>query len=60
MGDYVFNARKLREIDNLRHEIVHGLRLEEIDDVDEKLWFLMKTGIHFLVMLNLRYDLKLG
>lgn len=60
MPRYEYNKEKLKEIDDLRHDIVHGLKIEgTIDDMNEKIEYLTKTGFYFFHVIHRTYDLTI-
>jgi hypothetical protein len=59
MTYYVYEETQLEELDNLRHNIVHGLVFDlTITAVEQKLKYLENTGWHFILMMKETYDLK--
>lgn len=61
MGDYKFDREQIKIFDKMRHNIVHGQL--PVADVDEKLtnllFYLKKTGYHFMFMVLLAYEIKM-
>lgn len=58
MTDYAYEETELEKLDNLRHDIVHGLMFDlTITDIDGKLIYLENTGWHFILMMKERYNL---
>lgn len=60
-SDFSFKQDQLKEIDSLRHEIVHdnGI-LSSVENVEDKVNYLLNTGVHLLGMINKKYDVKLN
>jgi len=60
MGSYVFDRLRLKDIDEKRHGIIHSPQVAaSLQEADDTLWYLQKTGMHFLVMMNHKYGLKI-
>lgn len=58
---YRFDAERIRRIDNLRHEIVHGEGLgSRIENAADDLDYLWKTSTYLSAMITHRYGLRLG
>lgn len=58
--EYRFDAAKLKAIDKLRQDIVHGDLLgTAIADIDEKLEYLRNTGMHFFMMMHKSLGLRI-
>lgn len=61
VANYEFDQTKLSAFDELRHDIVHGLRIDRpINNIEDQLEYARNTGFHFMAMLNSRYELKLN
>lgn len=60
-SDFSFKKDKLKQIDNLRHEIVHdnGI-LSSVENVEDKVNYLLNTGLHLWGMIHEKYDLKIN
>jgi hypothetical protein len=55
-----FNSSRLSEIDNLRHDIVHGLRWKKpADDTASDIEFLFNSASHLWGMLHYKYGLQI-
>jgi len=58
--NYKFDPVKLKAIDKLRQDIVHGDFLgTAIADIDEKLEYLRNTWMYFFTLMNERFGLRL-
>lgn len=58
LPDYVYDEKKIKEIDDLRHDVIHGLKINlPIPDVEEKLTYLKRTALHFLAMIKVEFKL---
>lgn len=63
MTEYAFDLGRIKEFDDQRHAIVHGkamgkpLALFEVSD--ENLFYMQKTGMYFLGLINFKYGLQL-
>lgn len=58
--NYKFDASKLKAIDKLRQDIVHGDLLgTAIADIDEKLEYLRNTWMYFFMLMHERFGLRL-
>lgn len=58
--NYKFDATKLKAIDKLRQDIVHGDLLgTAIADIDEKLEYLRNTWMYFFMLMHERFGLRL-
>lgn len=59
--EFVFDKNELEKIDSTRHDIVHGTGISSsIDDVKNKIDFLLDTGLHLWGMVNERYDVRIN
>ena len=57
---YLFDRDRLEILDKIRHEIIHGAGIStSIQNVDEALEFLVRTGLHLFALINWKYDIKL-
>jgi hypothetical protein len=62
MVGYAYDGERLKGFDDQRHEIVHGkalgrpLTLFQISD--DNVYYIQRTGLYFLGLLNLKYGLK--
>jgi hypothetical protein len=60
MKGFTYGRDFLIEFDEKRHKIVHGLKFDEIyDDMDNKLFYLQKIGMHFFVLVNRKFNARL-
>lgn len=58
--NYKFNRSKVKELDTLRHDIIHGNRpIVRIPDIEIKLEYLQKTTFHLGYLINYKYKLKI-
>ena len=58
--NYKFDAAKLKAIDKLRQDIVHGDLLgTAIADIGEKLEYLRNTWMYFFMLMHERFRLRL-
>jgi hypothetical protein len=58
--DFSFDKKRLEKFDRLRHDIVHGLRTAPCTaEVREELNYLSNLDLHFIAMMNYKFDLKL-
>jgi hypothetical protein len=58
--NYKFDASKLKVIDKLRQDIVHGDLLgTDIADIDENLQYLQDTWMYFFMLMHERFGLRL-
>jgi hypothetical protein len=58
--DYTYDRERLEEIDRLRHDIVHRIKIKDpIPKCDELLLYLDQTGFHLMSLPNHKYDLRL-
>lgn len=59
MHDYEYDRKRLERLDNYRHSVIHGAELGRgIGNADAEVDYLMRTGLFFTGLLNLRYGLK--
>jgi hypothetical protein len=58
MNDYVFDRERLKHLDELRHQVVHGDGHVEFKDINDELWYMQKTGFFYFALINEKYDLK--
>jgi hypothetical protein len=57
---YTYNRERLEQIDRLRHDIVHRIKIKDpIPKCDELLLYLDQTGFHLMSLPNHKYDLRL-
>lgn len=60
MTDYQFDSGRLEKLDKLRIDIVHEEALgSQIPNAEEETWYLLKTSIFLMGLVNYRYDLRL-
>ena len=61
MEGYEFDRDRLSKFDTLRHEVVHGdAWATSVPKMDDELFFLFQTGVHFIALINYRYGLKMA
>lgn len=61
MNDYKFDRDRLEKLDCLRHDIVHGSGpVAALEDGDNDVWFLQKTALYFMALVNMRYDTRIN
>lgn len=59
MQDYKYDPERLKEIDDLRHEIVHGDRCDKgVSNVEDDLGYMFQTAFYFMGLVHHRYGLK--
>jgi hypothetical protein len=63
MTGYQFDRSTIQNFDNQRHEIVHGKQLGQpltlFPISDENLFYVQRTGMYFMGLVNLKYGLKI-
>jgi hypothetical protein len=60
MKDYRYDRKRIDEIDQLRHEIVHGEGpMPTLSNAEEDLWYMYKTTFCLMPLVNQRYGLQL-
>jgi hypothetical protein len=63
MHGYAFDHTRIKQFDDQRHEIVHGAAVGKplalFPVTDESLFYLSRTGMFFIGLLNMRYGLKI-
>ena len=61
MHGYVYDQASIKRFDDQRHEIVHGAAVGKplalFQVTDESLFYLLRTGIFFILLINMRYGL---
>jgi hypothetical protein len=61
MPTYKYNREKLEEIDTLRHNIVHGLKIEaSINKIEEYIEYLRNTGLYFFHLISRAYEISVN
>lgn len=61
IGGYSFDRDRLAQIDERRHRIVHGQAYTGFTaDGSDELEFMVKTGLFFFAMVNMRYNVKVN
>jgi hypothetical protein len=61
MNNYVYDRKRLEQLDRYRHNVIHGQSLGKgIAAAEDEVEFLMKTALFFMGLVNLRYGLKLN
>ena len=61
MRNYEYNRDRLANLDNLRHEIIHGDGpVKELPKGEEDIEYLMKTNMFLLCLVNERYQVKIN
>lgn len=61
IGNYLFDRARLVAIDDERHRVTHGSRTTQaLVDCEQKLEFLIKTGLFFAAMVNERFGVKIN
>ena len=59
MRNYVFDRQRLEVLDTKRHQIIHGNGLMyALENLDEDLTFIQKTGQYLMGLLQQRYGLR--
>jgi hypothetical protein len=59
--NYLYNRKKIEDLDTLRHEIVHGNRLISIlPSCDEDITYLRDTANFLLTLIHEKYDVKIN
>jgi len=60
MQSYRYDEEYIKKINKLRQDIVHGVKItQKIDDVDEMLEYMKKTGFYFIVLIKQKHNLML-
>jgi len=58
--EFRYSRETIGELDSLRHDVVHKVRIENpIDGIKEKLSYLQSTAMHLIMMVRESYDLKI-
>jgi len=61
MNNYEYDRKRLEYLDKFRHNIIHGDGLGmELKNADDEIDFLMRTGLYYMGLVNLRYGFKLA
>lgn len=59
--DYKFERDRIKQLDDLRHDIVHGDGpVKELPNGEGDIEYLGKTTVHLLTLVNFKYDVKLN
>jgi hypothetical protein len=63
MHGYAYDKARIKQFDDQRHEIVHGAAVGKpltlFPVTDESLFYLLRTGIFFVGLINMRYGLQI-
>lgn len=63
MHGYAYDRSRISQFDDQRHEIVHGAAVGKplalFPVTDESLFYLLRTGIFFIGLINMRYGLQI-
>lgn len=63
MHGYVYDQTSIKRFDDQRHEIVHGAAVGKplalFPVTDESLFYLLRTGMFFVGLINMRYRLQI-
>lgn len=63
MDGYAYDQTRIRQFDDQRHEIVHGAAIGKplalFPVTDESLFYLLRTGMFFVALINMRYGLQI-
>ena len=63
MRGYAYDKARVKQFDDQRHEIVHGAAVGKplalFPVTDESLFYLLRTGMFFLGLINMRYGLQI-
>jgi|GEM_PF-2447758 hypothetical protein len=64
MHDYAYNESTVKRFDDQRHALVHGAAIGKplalFQITDENLFYLTRTGIFWLALINMRYGLQIN
>lgn len=59
--DYVFDRKRIEDLDTLRHEIIHGEGpVSRLPNGENDIWYLEATNMFFVFLLNNRFQVKLN
>jgi hypothetical protein len=63
MHSYAYDEARMEQFDRQRHEIVHGAAIGKpltlFPVTDESLFYLLRTGMFFVGLINMRYGLQI-
>ena len=63
MHGYAYDQERIEQFDDQRHEIVHGAAVGKpltlFPITDESLFYLSRTGMFFVALINMRYGLQI-
>jgi hypothetical protein len=63
MHGYAYGQTRIKQFDDQRHEIVHGAAVGKplalFPVTDESLFYLSRTGMFFVALINMRYGLQI-
>lgn len=63
MHGYAYDRQRIKQFDDQRHEIIHGAAIGKplalFPVTDENLWYLSRTGMFFVALVNMRYGLQI-
>lgn len=63
MHGYAYDRTRIKQFDDQRHEIVHGAAVGKpltlFPVTDESLFYLLRTGMFFVGLINMRYGLQI-
>ena len=58
--DYAFDEATIKKLDMIRHEIIHSLQIDKpIENADDDILYLKKTGLFFLHLILQTFNLKI-
>ena len=61
LHNYVYDRERLRQLDEMRHEIVHkSTSVPKLPSGDDDIWFLQQTANFFMALVNEKYELKIN
>lgn len=59
-GNYIFDRKRLGDLDERRRRIVHEPDIvTPISNIEQDLWYLYRTGPHFLYLMNKKFKLRI-
>ena len=63
MHGYAYDETRIKQFDDQRHEIVHGTAIGKplavFPVTDESLFYLLRTGMFFVGLINMRYGIQI-
>jgi hypothetical protein len=63
MHGYAYDQTRIKQFDDQRHEIVHGAAIGRplalFPVTDASLFYLLRTGMFFVLLINMRYGLRI-